>query len=587
MTSTASNTPTTLSSEQAIELSSQQYRDGQFDLALATCQQLIAFDLGHAMAWSNASAALASLGRWIDALAYARQALAITPGLPDAQNNLAHILAALSRSHEAGAVLRNLGWAQHLAKEPAAALATYERALAINPNDVEALHVLAGLQSEGENKHLALSLMNRALAINPHHLPTLAAKGNLIGCWDTSRDGEWRPKTSDMDFVVAENTEQARLVQAEQCFTRALSIDPNHWMTLYNYGVFAASQMRHSQAIDLYDRAGRADPNHHLSFWNLSNLLLRLGDYERAWPLYEWRWQTDHLKPAYLQLPMPLWTGQDLQGKRILLHFEQGYGDGFQFIRFAKDVAARGAHVTIFMPKEICENFEGVAGVHEIRPWNDVPQGFDFHAPLMSLPAALGLTTQNIPNAVPYLFAKPERVQVWQQRLPALTHQQKWRVGIAWCGRPTHDNDKNRSIAFTQIQPLIDAFPRTQFISMQVGPRESDLPALDACKNIIRVETAIQDFSDTAALATQLDLLISVDTSVVHLAAALGKRVWVLIPAASDWRWLQNEGATAVSTPWYPNVRLFRQSNQEGQDGNWGPVLARVQAELGLLQQAA
>jgi Glycosyltransferase family 9 (heptosyltransferase) len=437
---------------------------------------------------------------------------------------------------------------------------------------------VAGLHSEGKNKHVALELMNRALSIDPHHLTTLAAKGNLVGCWDAARDGAWP------------TSEPVRLAEAEGCFNTSLAVDGNHWMTLYNYGVFLAGCQRYAEAIDLYDRAGRADPNHHLSFWNLANLLLRLGDYPRAWPLYEWRWQTDHLKPAYLQLPMPLWTGQDLQGKRILLHFEQGYGDGFQFIRFAKDVAERGAHVSIFMPKEICENFEGVAGVHQIFPWNEVPQGFDYHAPLMSLPAPLGLTTGNIPNAVPYMFAKPERMKTWQERLPALGKKQKLRIGLAWCGRPTHDNDKSRSMAFAQLLPMIETFPTAQFVSMQVGPRESDLPALNACTAIVRVEDQIKDFSDTAALAMQLDLLISVDTSVVHLAAALGKPVWVLIPASSDWRWLLNEGATAEATPWYPNVRLFRQSDDEGARGDWTPVVARVQTALAALllaQQAA
>jgi tetratricopeptide (TPR) repeat protein len=586
MNITTPRAPTVLSPEQAIDLSSQQYRAGQFDLALTTCQQLIAFDLNHAMAWSNASAALASLGRWVDALAYARQAVALAPALPDAHNNLAHILVALGRPLDAGVVLRNLGWSQHLAKESAAAMATYERALAINPNDVDALHVLAGLHSEGQQKPLALSLMHRALAIDPHHLTTLAAKGNLLGSWDTAVDGAWHDPSKD-NAASIKDTELARLAQADQCFTQSLSVNPTHWMTLYNYGVFATGQERYAQAIELYDRATRADPNHHLPFWNLSNLLLRLGDYERAWPLYEWRWQTDHLKPAYLQLPMPLWTGQDVQGKRLLLHFEQGYGDAFQFIRFAKDVAARGAHVTIFMPKEICDNFEGVAGVHEIKPWNEIPQGFHYHAPLMSLPAALGLTFQSIPNSVPYLWAQPKLMAAWQARLPMLTQQQKRRVGIAWCGRPTHDNDKNRSIAFQQIRPLIDAFPQIQFISMQVGPRDTDLPALDACTSIKRVEDAIATFSDTAALAMNVDLLISVDTSVVHLTAALGKPVWALIPAASDWRWHLNEGATAEATPWYPNVRLFRQSSAEGKAGDWSPVLERVKAALLAIEQAA
>lgn len=547
-------TQQTTNVDQLIALSAEQYHAGQPELTVATCQQILAQDIHHVMAWSNASAALAALGRWVDALAYVRQALTLEPQRLDALNNCAQILLSLGRLDEAGALFRNLGWMQYQAKERSAAMASYERALSINPSDVESLHVLAGLHSEGKEMTQALMLMNRALAINPQHLTTLAAKGNLLG----GQEGQG--------------------LEAEKCFQTALALDPNHWMTLYNYGVYLAAEHRYGEAVEMYERASRADPNHHLSFWNLSNLLLRLGDYSRAWPMYEWRWQTDHLKPAYLQLPMPLWTGQDLTEKRILLHFEQGYGDAFQFIRFAKDVAARGAHVTVFMPKEICENFVGVEGVHDICPWNEVPQGFHYHAPLMSLPAPLGLTTQNIPNAVPYLFARPDRVKFWQERLPKLDKKkkQKIRVGLAWCGRFTHDNDRNRSIAFTELLPLIEAFPQIQFVSVQVAPRDSDLAALNACKYMVRAEEAIHDFSDTAALAMQLDLLISVDTSVVHLTAALGKPVWALIAASSDWRWLEGR----EDTPWYPTVRLFRQTDEDGKAWRWSPLLARVQQEL-------
>jgi tetratricopeptide (TPR) repeat protein len=544
--------------DELIARSAEQYHAGRPDEALALCQQVLAKEVNHVVAWSNAAAALATMGRWVDALAYARQALTLEPQRPDALNNCTHILVALGRSDEAALLYRNLGWSQYQAGDHVAATKSYERSLELNPNDIESLHVLAGLRSARKENTQALMLMNRGLAINPQHLTTLAAKGNLLG------------------------GQAGQELQAEACFKQALNIEPKHWMTLYNYGVYLAGQNRFDEAVQMYVRAGHADPTHHLSFWNLSNLLLRLGDYPRAWPMYEWRWKTDHLKPAYLQLPMPLWTGQDLKGKRILLHFEQGYGDAFQFIRFAKDVSNRGAHVTIFMPREICDNFVGVEGVHEIRPWNDIPQGFDYHAPLMSLPAPLGLTTQNIPSQVPYMFANPERIRLWQERLPKLNKRtkQKLRIGLAWCGRPTHDNDRNRSIAFAELVPLIEAFPNVQFVSMQVGPRESDLPALEACANIVRIEDQIQDFSDTAALTTLLDVLISVDTSVVHLAGALGKPVWALIAAASDWRWLLDEGPTAHATPWYPNVRLFRQSAEDGKTWNWTPTLARVQSEL-------
>ena len=544
--------------DELMMLAAERYSAGRPDETLAICQQVIAQEMHHAMAWSNASAALAAMGRFVDALAYARQALALAPQLMNAINNCSQILISLGRTDEAALLHRNLGWTQYQAGERETAITSYERALAIDPNDVESLHVLAGLLSERKESTQALMTMNRALAINPQHLNTLAAKGNLLG------------------------GQTGRGLEAESCFETALRMDPKHWMSLYNYGVYLGGQDRFHGAIEMYVRAGEADPSNHLPFWNLSNLLLRLGDYARAWPLYEWRWKTAHLSPAYLQLPMPLWVGQSLQGKRILLHFEQGYGDAFQFIRFAKDVANRGAHVTIFMPREICENFVGVEGVHEIRPWNEIPLGFDYHAPLMSLPAPLDLRVENIPNQTPYLAANPERIRLWQERLPALG-QKKLRVGLAWCGRPTHDNDRNRSLAFAELLPLIEAYPQVQFVSVQVGPRESDLAALNACESIVRAEAEIKDFSDTAALVMHLDLLISVDTSVVHLAGALGKPVWALIPAASDWRWLLDAGASREGTPWYPNVRLFRQSKEDGTSWNWTNVLARIQSGLGNL----
>lgn len=546
-----------------LDLSMRQFEANAFEQSLASSQQVLMQDLASATAWNNAAAALAKMGRWVDALAYIRQALNLDPYRPDSIHNGAQILLALGRADEASALYKNWGWVHYQQAKEAphhnTAIAHYQQALAIQPNDPDGLHILAGLLSERGDKEAALALMDRALQIDPHHLNTLAAKGNLLGTLNRGRD------------------------EIDACFQLALSVDPRHWMTLYNYGVFLSGAQRYAEAIEMYSRACQADPEHHLPFWNLSNLLLKLGDYRNAWPLYEWRWKTKHLGPSYLKLPMPLWVGQDLRHKRILLHFEQGYGDAFQFIRFAKDIAARGAHVTVFMPQEICEALIGVEGVHEIRPWNIVPQGFDYHAPLMSLPAPLGLTTETIPNQVPYLFPRPERVALWQHRLPPKGKNQKWRIGLAWCGRITHDNDRNRSMAFAQLLPLIHSFPQVQFVSMQVGARQADLPTLQACPELIRLDQDIKDFSDTAAIASTLDLLISVDTSVVHLVAALGKPVWALIPAASDWRWLLER----EDTPWYPNVRLFRQTDEEGKHWNWNPVLTRVQNQLAQLLATA
>jgi hypothetical protein len=265
---------------------------------------------------------------------------------------------------------------------------------------------------------------------------------------------------------------------------------------------------------------------------------------------------------------VPRWTGAEpLAGKTVLSHAEQGFGDTIQFIRYAPLVAARGARVIVEAPKSLKGLVLAVEGVSGVFARGEPAPACDLHCPLMSLPLVFGTTLETVPSKAPYLEAPMDRVAVWRERLP----QKPLRVGMAWTGNPTHRNDRHRSIALERIAAL-SSDPDIQFIGIQKDIRENDAKALHNYPGVVSLGAQLQDFSDTAAVISLLDLVISVDTSVAHLAGALGKPVWIMLPYSGDWRWML-EGETS---PWYPTARLFRQPAP----GDWDSVLERVRCEL-------
>ncbi|SDD61444.1 glycosyltransferase family 9 protein [Paraburkholderia lycopersici] len=305
--------------------------------------------------------------------------------------------------------------------------------------------------------------------------------------------------------------------------------------------------------------------------FNLAETLLLGGDFQRGWREYHYRYGMAHTKNLERKVQRPRWNGQPIPGKTLLIHDEQGYGDTFQFMRMVSWAKARsGARVIFEVNGETLSLAHRIAGPDEVIARGTLPPAFDVHCELMSLPMVMRVELADLPGPVPYLSADPQRVEKWRRRLADLPGM---RVALVWAGRPTHVNDANRSLSLAQLAPLAQA--GVTFLSVQKGPASAQADSPPPGMTIVSLSDEIQDFEDTAAIVSVADLLISVDSSPVHLAGALGRPVWVMLPFVPDWRWLLGRS----DTPWYPRTRLFRQPSR----GDWGGVMASMASELARL----
>ena len=288
-------------------------------------------------------------------------------------------------------------------------------------------------------------------------------------------------------------------------------------------------------------------------------------DLEAGFEKYEWRWRLAENPPR--QFDKPVWNGGSLDGRTVLLHAEQGMGDSIQFARYVARVAKRSRRVVLECQKPLVNLFATLEGPAEIAARGEVLPEFDLHAPLLSLPRIFNTRLDQIPIAESYLAADPARGIKFAKTLEA----KRFNIGLAWAGKPTHRNDRNRTVG---IEPFITLLgtPGCTFHSLQIGQRAEDIFAYGCTGLIHDHANIIEDFADTAALVSALDLVISVDTSICHLAGALGKPCWVVLPYTPDWRWLM----AREDSPWYPSLRLFRQKSF----GDWLGVFARIDAEL-------
>jgi hypothetical protein len=312
-----------------------------------------------------------------------------------------------------------------------------------------------------------------------------------------------------------------------------------------------AALNRQEEAIGRFARALEFDPSLAQARLNMAMARLALGEYAAGWPDYEARWRSVNY-PAPRGYSQPLWDGRaDLAGKTILLYFEQGLGDTIQFARYVPLLAQRGARVVLETPKPLARLFRSLPGVASLPCAGDPPPDFDFHAPLLSLPLAFQTTVDSIPASVPYLHAEPVKTEA--------------SIGLCWAGNPSNPNDWNRSIPLADLVPLLEV-PGGRFLSLQKILRKGDEEILAGRANVdVESDRRGADFADTAALVTALDLVITVDTAVAHLAGALGRPVWVLLPFSAHWAWLRER----QDSPWYPTVRLFRQPCP----GDWRSVI--------------
>jgi hypothetical protein len=305
--------------------------------------------------------------------------------------------------------------------------------------------------------------------------------------------------------------------------------------------------------------------------FDLAETLLLLGEFERGWREYRYRYSLAHTVAIERKVQRPRWNGQPIPGKTLLIHDEQGYGDTFQFMRMVPWAKAKsGARVILEVNAETLSLAQRSEGFDEIVMRGSLPPAFDMHCEMMSLPMAMGLKRADLPGAIPYLSADSQRLERWRARLAGLPRPL---VALVWAGRPTHVNDANRSLTLAQLAPL--AHSGVTFLSIQKGPAAAQAASPPPGMSIISLSDEIRDFEDTAAILANADLLISVDSSPVHLAGALGRPAWVMLPFVPDWRWLLER----ADTPWYLRTRLFRQPSR----GDWDSVMAAIAPELALL----
>ncbi|GAN82113.1 glycosyltransferase family 9 protein [Acidocella aminolytica] len=308
--------------------------------------------------------------------------------------------------------------------------------------------------------------------------------------------------------------------------------------------------------------------------FDLAETLLLSGDFERGWREYRYRYSLPHTERIDRKVQRPRWDGREIAKQTLLIHDEQGFGDTFQFMRLVPWARERSrGRVVLEINSEALPLARRMGGFDDIVAHGSLPPAFDCHCEMMSLPMAMGLKLSDLPGAMPYLTADPQRLALWRERLQGLPRPL---VALVWAGRPTHPNDANRSMRLTQFAPLAEA--QATFLAVQKGPAEAEAATATAGMKVMCLAKEIRDFEDTAAILTVADLLISVDSSPVHLAGALGRPVWVMLPFIPDWRWLMSRH----DTPWYPSTRLFRQARR----GDWEGVIQAVANKLKIFASA-
>jgi tetratricopeptide (TPR) repeat protein len=570
------------------------HQSGHIDEAENLYQVVLAAAPGHVNALNLTAAARLRKGDRAGFLHYIERSLAIKPLQPAPLNNRGSVLYELGRYEEAadsfhraialspgfGAAHHNLGNALHKLKRYEEAAASHERAIKILPDKAEA-HFERGNALRKLKMHAAaLACHERAIALKADYWQAHFRRGDALAALD--RQGEavtaYR-KTLELkpDVLAVLNNlgialqDHGRLEDAVACYEQVLRLNPHIPQAETNLGRALDLLGRIEEALLHYDAALRIDPAWPSAKWNKANALLSLGRYREGWALYETRLDTQEREIC--ELPAPRWDGTPFPGKTLLLSVEQGFGDALQFVRYAALCKERGGKVMVFCPKPLLRLFGNCPyvdfAVDQIRSGD-----FDCKIELMSLPHLFGTTLEDIPAAIPYLQCDPKVSGLWAARLGSFPAP---KVGLVWAGSSHEDQidahriDRRRSMSLAQLQPLL-SLPGTTFFSLQMGKAAGQIDELGLRERIIDLTSHIDDFMDTAGLVQNLDLVISVDTSVAHLAGALGKPVWVLSRFDACWRWLRNR----PSNPWYPTARVFGQPAP----GDWQTVTARVRQAL-------
>jgi tetratricopeptide (TPR) repeat protein len=487
-----------------------------------------------------------------------RAAVAARPDLADARVHL-------------GLVLRTM-------KQPAEALASFEKASALDPGHIDALghrgDVLIELGRPGE----ALDCFDRILALAPGHPAARVNRGVALAALARPEEA-----LAEFDALIAAGARHpmalynrarvladlGRYAESLGAYDALLALVPQHSVAWNNRGNVLVALNRHADASASFDRAIALQTDYADAHFNQSLALLALGDFARGFRQYEWRWKRTGMAHVRHNYRRPLWLGETpLQRKTILLHAEQGLGDTIHFARYAAVLARAGATVVLEVQRELKPLLSRLEGVATVLARGEPLPPFDLHCPLGSLPLACKTEPATIPADIPYVQADDGRLEKWRARIGSIEAP---RVALAWAGNPAHANDRNRSIALSRLRPIwTSGAART--VSIQHELRSGDAALLANEPGIVHIGDEFADLDDAAAVVALCDLVITVDTSIAHLAAAMGRPVWILLPFSADWRWTTDR----ETSPWYPTARLFRQTTL----GDWDDVIMRAAREL-------
>ena len=568
---------------------------GQPDAALQDYRVAVSLNPSNPQAWLALGHLLVRLQMWSEALHSFEQAVGLDKNNPaghymagSVQSRLGHLQAARQSFLRAihinprhtdaccslGGVLKALGCYEQ-------ALLSYNTAFELDPTHTasyfgcaDTLHLLKRLED-------AVCCYDRLIARHPDSAGAFNNRGIVLQelkQWDSSVASFTAAIALDATYAEAyynrANTYIKKAVSldlmqlAAEDYRCALAIKPDYPDALNNLGSVYKDLHQFDAARQCFDLCLQQQPDNADAHWNKALNCLVTGALNEGWEEFEWRWKLNNFSSPARNFSQPVWSGQEsLVGKTLLLHAEQGLGDTLQFCRYADWAAKLGAKVVLQVQRPLVRLLGALSGVSAVVALGDTLPNFDLHCPLLSLPLAFKTSLDSIPATVPYLFADTGLAAQWQQVLGPRTQP---RVGLVWSGSQIHKNDHNRSLF---LQDLLPHLPQNyQYFSLQKELRSHDVHVLQMHPNIVHRGDQLADFSDTAALCAQMDAVISVDTSVAHLAAAMGKPVWVLLPYSPDWRWLTKR----TDSPWYPSVRLLRAE----QPGGWSGALHRLHDEL-------
>lgn len=569
-----------------------------FDLGLlreaeTACQDIVAAERGNAEAWNLLGLTLFHLDAHDRSICAFETAIDVAPRAPEALNNLGNLYKqtgdtakairyyrkaltlaprlAITHANIAACLLEtgDIDIAESHAREAltadpylpngyAALASIYEK----RNNFARATEILVdGLSRQPQNTELIVHMGCVHMMSKQYELALQAFKNAL------SLHPKQSEALSNMGFALFE---LGRLDEAEQALSSALHIKSDMQGALINLANVHIAQRKHDKAFEVLERLLALAPQNPSAHFLHSLVLLLEGRYQEGWAEYDWRLATPELRPHINDTDIPRWSGaEDLAGKLLLVHAEQGVGDTIQFVRYLPLLQQLGANIVLEAQPPLKRLFAGTPGIGNfIAKGEALPQA-DMQIPLMSIPRILWETHGSYAQVLPYVSPDPQSTASWRERLTTLGSGLK--IGIAWAGNPAHANDRNRSIPFRQLKPLF-GLNNVKWISLQKTLGGHDSTEKIACSGLVDWTNELTDYADTAGLIESLDLVVSVDTSVAHLAGAMNKPVWAMIPFAPDWRWLLDR----TDSEWYPSLRLFRQDER----GNWAAVVDSVCASI-------